>query len=161
MKLIHALVLSSMFSVSLALSMSDFVPGFLTGKSNKESAVIDTQLPVRPLVEVKRNASGSDTWYCNRMQNTVSNIFCEKNRSSQVVKQITYDGSKIADQSRMVDNSTTANYAQPSANQSALQTQETKNLIQKYQDNFTVPVPTGKDVKMNINQQQIEFNIKY
>jgi spore maturation protein CgeB len=145
-------------SNSMGLGLADFVPSFLVPSQHKES---DTaHLPVKPLIAVKRNASSSGSWYCNRLHNSVSNVFCNESNSSTVVKKVTFDGT-TGDKTTVVDNSVAGNYAQSSANQSALQDQQTKNAIARNQPDFSVPIQTSKDVNMNVNQQQIEINIKY
>ncbi len=153
-----------------ALGLADFVPGFLVPANVSESSGADDSLPVQPLVDVKRNSSETDSWYCaHNKQKSVGNVFCNKNNSSDVVgKALTYESSPQGDTNQVVDNSVVKAGGIPkpigpstTSNQFTLQDQQLKNAFDKTQNNFSVPIQPSNDVKMNINQQQIQFNIQY
>lgn len=151
---------------ALALSLSDFIPDYLVpDKESEESRTSMVAAPVKPLVETKRNSSATKTWYCKRNQNNVGNVFCNKNDDNQIVRSLTYnEGDASGDQTNMVDNAVAnKNYRgqDTSANQQTLQNKEVKNSLQKSQGGLFVPIQPSKDVNMNVNQQQIQFNIKY
>ena len=142
---------------SIALSTSDFVPGFLM-PGNKESS--DSTLPVvKPLATAKRNTARSDTWYCNRMKNGPSSVFCNKNTDNlRSDKSIKYDNDKNSDKTRVVDISTTA---KTSSNQSALQDQHTHDALQQQQNIIAVPIKPSKNMDINVGQQQVQIKYKY
>ena len=153
-----------------ALGLADFVPGFLVPANVNESSGADESLPVKPLVDAKRNSSETDSWYCaHNKQQSVGNVFCNKNSSSGVAGRVlTYESSPQGDTNQMVDNSVVKAGGVPksigpntSSNQFTLQDQQLKNAFDKTQNNFSVPIQPSNDVKMNINQQQIQFNIQY
>ncbi len=140
--------------------MSDFMPSFLH-PGNKESK--NHNEPVKPLVDIKRNSSSTQkSWYCNRIKDDVTNVFCNKTSSSEVVssKNVVYESSPD-DRSVMIDNSAQNDFAKPTVNSDAFQSPQAKSVIQNSQPNFSVPIQPSKNVNMNINQQQIQINIKY
>lgn len=157
--MIKLLVLSLFGCSACALGLADFVPGFITSGPT-ESA--DPNLPIKPLVNVKRNSGASGTWYCNRTQNGGSGggntVFCKDNASDTVARAITYDNT-TGDKSQMVDITNQA--AQTTANQTALIDQATKNEIDKSKNNFSLPIQPSKNVNVNVGQSQVDFNIKY
>lgn len=146
-----------------ALEVNDFVPGFLM--PTPESA--ELELPVKPLVDTKRNGSATTSWYCNRNPNSTDqneNVFCNKNGNGSTVKNLRYESASISgDKTAVIDNTVTGVKigGTTSANQNTLQTPDLKNSIQKSQGGFMVPIAPNNDMNMNINQQQIQFNIKY
>lgn len=153
-----------------ALGLADFVPGFLVPANVSESSGADDTLPVKPLVDAKRNSSETDSWYCaHNKQQSVGNVFCNKNNSSAVAGRVlTYESSPQGDTNQVVDSSVVRageglKPVGPSttSNQFTLQDQQLKNAFDKTQNNFSVPIQPSNDVKMNINQQQIQFNIQY
>lgn len=149
-----AILFIALVGRAYTLALSDFVPNFLV--PDKESS---NNQPVKPLIDLKRNASGP-SWYCNRMKNAANNIFCNKNDSSGAVAKIINDnGSR--DQTAVVDNSASGNYAQSNSNLAALQDQKTMDYNLRQPSNFSVPIQPTKDVNVNVGQQQIEINIKY
>ena len=176
----RTLILGVIYAYSMsavAIEMSDFVPSFLTSNSpNVESSVT---APVRPLVNVNRNNHADTTWYCTRMQNGVSNVFCNKGNATEsgvkfanVSDDSTESGVKFAnvssDRTAVVDNSvnTGNDLLQDMAKRNAsLQDQKVMNYLVKQQnqiqDAASLPIQTGKNVKMNINAQQVQFNIQY
>lgn len=144
------------------LSLSDFVPSFLYD-SKSESA---SEVRVRPFVDIKRNASSSSTWYCTRMQNNVSNVFCDKEESAAVAQRIVY-GNKN-DSTKVVDNAVSTNDSlNQSMNQrtSTFQDPKVTNLLLRDQDQIQnsalIPLQPAKDLHMGVNAQQVEFNIQY
>lgn len=147
----------------IAIDMSDFVPNFLT--SNPPNVESSVTAPVRPIVNVNRNTHTNKTWYCTRMQNGVSNVFCNKGNSTESGVQFA-NGS--GDHTTVVDNSVNAgnDLLQDMAKRNAsLQDQKVMNYLVKQQnqiqDAASLPIQTGKNVKMNINAQQVQFNIQY
>ena len=148
-----------------ALGLADFVPGFLVPSNVNEAGLADDTLPVKPLVDVKRNSSQTNSWYCARSQagGARSNVFCNKDSSSAVAQALTYESNPTADRNKVVDNSVTGSKLNlnTSSNQSTLQDQQLKNAINKNQNNFLVPIQPSNDVKMKINAQQVQFNIQY
>ncbi len=158
MKILYVLLVCIIQS-TFALGVADFVPSFIMPSQE------DPNLPVKPLVEVKRNASSGDTWYCNQMQNKGTNVFCEKKVDKAIAKVMTYKGSIVADNSKMVENSATGDYAKSTVNQNSLQDQQTRDAISKSNNNFLVPIKPSNDVNFNVNpvnpNQQVEINIKY
>lgn len=148
------------FANCFALQMSDYVPNFLLPSDGTTESV---QIPVRALVDTKRNSSSSKSWYCVRNQDNVGNVFCNKTNTSDVVKSLTYESSTVGDKTKVIDNTVTGNKIgqNTSSNQATLQDQEVKNSLQKSQGGFMVPIAPSKDVNMNVNQQQIQFNINY
>ena len=145
-----------------ALSLSDFVPSFLEGANkNDESNAV-----VKPFVEVKRNASSSKTWYCTRMQNNVSNVFCAR-ESAAVAKSIGY-GNKKGDNTKVVDDAASSNGAiNQNMNQrlSTFQDPKVSNILTKDQDQIQnsalIPLQPSENVHMGVNAEQVQFNIKY
>lgn len=144
-----------------ALSLSDFVPSFLDS-SNKN---LESSSEVKPFVDVKRNASSSSPWYCTRMQNNVSNVFCDK-ESLSVAKAVVY-GNK-SDNTKMVDNAvTTSETLNQNMNQrvSTFQDPKVTNLLLRDQDQIQnsalIPIQPSENVHMDVNAQQVQFNIKY
>jgi hypothetical protein len=141
-----------------ALGLADFVPGFIEPKATESS---DPNLPIKPLVNSKRNSSSGSggSWYCNRTQGDVSNnVFCN-NEVDTNGRVITYGNNANADKSKVVD--ITSNPAQTTANQSALLDQSTKNELDKSKNNFSLPIQPSKDVNMNVGQNQLDVTIKY
>lgn len=155
---ISNIVLVCIIKSTFALGLADYVPEFIMPSQE------DPDLPVKPLVEVKRNASDT-TSYCNRMQNKGDNVFCEKKVNTAIAKAMTYKGNAVADNSSIVENSVTGNYAKSTVNQNALQDQPTRDVIQKSGNNFLVPIKPSDSVNFNVNptnlNQQLEVNIKY
>ncbi|MBP9723078.1 MAG: hypothetical protein KBD64_08005 [Gammaproteobacteria bacterium] len=150
----------------MALGLSDFIPDYLVpAKESNESRALMGSAPVKPLVETKRNSSATKSWYCNRNQNNAGNVFCKKNDDNQIVHSLTYNESDASgDRTNIVDNAVAdKNYLgqDTSANQTTLQDKEVKDSLQKSQGGVFVPIQPSKDVNMNINQQQVQFNIKY
>lgn len=144
---------------SYALGVADFVPGFMTAAPTENA---DPNLPVKPLVNSKRNASAGSSWYCNRAQNDSNggnSVFCKGNASDTVARVITYESTDSADKSKVVDITNQA--AQTTANQNALLDQSTKNELDKSKNNFSLPIQPSKNVNMNVGQNQVDFNIKY
>ena len=47
------------------------------------------------------------------------------------------------------------------SNQNTMQDQDFKNAMGKYQGGMSLSLAPSDNVKMNINQQQLQFNIKY
>lgn len=147
--------------------MSDFVPDNLVGNNNADSGA-DTTVPVKPLVNNTRNTTqnNDNSWYCHSSSDASisNNVFCNKGTNT-TDKSVVFESSgtnKVED--KMVDNSVGANgnnISQPSANQQTLQDQQVRNAINKTQNGFSVPLQPSDDVKLNINQQQIQFNIQY
>ena len=127
----------------------------------------DLTANVKPLVEVKRNSSSSTSWYCNRNSTNSVNVFC--NSSNQSNDMLLYkDANKASVNDKTNYQTEIGNVNQPpianqstGSNQNTLQDQETKNAMQKYQGGMSVPLVPSNEVKMNINQQQLQFNIKY
>lgn len=166
MRVICFVLFFAVFSgAGIALSLTDFVPGFLLPEDHAESDAAN--LPIKPLVDPKRNASsGEKTWYCTRMQNGVSNVFCNKN--TDVTKVITYGNNVKQDKPNVIDNAAASNNdinQNMAARTTSFQDQKVTNLLQKQQDqiqnNASIPLQPAKDVKMNINAQQVQFNIQY
>lgn len=153
----HSIVVLGFLSiVAFAANFSEFVPGFLMPK-HKESVVFNESAEIRPIVNIKRNSSDSKTWYCNRISGGGSgDVFCSR-RESAVNSNVDMGSS---DHTKVVD-TVTRDDSLSNANQSSMQTQQTKNMVTQYQDMPAIPINTGKDVDMKINQQQIQFNIKY
>jgi hypothetical protein len=154
------MVLSS--SILYALSLSDFVPSFLDGanKNNESNAA------VKPFIDIKRNASSSKTWYCTRMQNNVSNVFCDR-ESVAVAKVISYGNTK-SDNTKIVDNAASSNgMINQNMNErlSTFQDPKVTNLLVKDQDQIQnsalIPLQPSKNVHVDINAEQVQFNIKY
>ncbi|MDQ5921075.1 MAG: hypothetical protein QG673_1131 [Pseudomonadota bacterium] len=163
--------------VANSLQLSDFIPGYLSPtKESYESG----NVKVKPLVESKRNSSTTKSWYCNRNHDSANNVFCDRT-DNEVVHSLSYDESSISgDRTKIVDNAVTDysnssaygnnnfymnqnNYVNPntSSNQNTMLDKGVKNTLQKSQGGLYVPIQPGKDVNMNVNQQQIQFNIKY
>ena len=161
MRLLATLGLITCAYSILALGMDDFVPAFLmpSGDANTQTESI----PVKPLVDIPRNSSATKSWYCNRNPNSAGNVFCNKNTASTAIKSYTYESSATGDKTKVVDNSVTGTkFGQnTAANQETLQNQDLKNTLQKNQGGFMVPIAPSDNMNMNINQQQIQFNIKY
>ena len=165
MKILFLLIAALLYSQSVvALSLSEFVPSFL--QSSESTEYDNRDEVVKPFISVKRNASGSSSWYCTRMQNSVSNVFCEK-ESSSIARKIVYgnhsNGNTVA-----VDSSSTSNSAiTQNMNERTATFQDPKvtNMLLKEQDQIQnsalIPLQPSENVKMNINAQQIQFNIKY
>lgn len=141
-----------------ALGIADFVPGFMAGDPTESS---DPNLPIKPLVNTKRNSSSSQSWYCNRTHNDGerSNIFCKDNASDTTARVITYGNNDGGDKSKMVDITNRA--AQTTANQSSLLDQPTKNELDKSKNNFSLPIQPSQNVNVHVGQSQVDFNIKY
>lgn len=145
-----------------ALSLSDFVPSFLEGSNrNDESNTV-----VKPFVEIKRNASSTKTWYCTRMQNNVSNVFCDR-ESVAVAKSIVY-GNKKSDNTKIIDDAASSNGAiNQNMNQrlSTFQDPKVTNLLTKDQDQIQnsalIPLQPSENVHMGVNAEQVQVNIKY
>lgn len=154
-KIVRILLICLLSTNVVALGLADFVPGFMSSEPKESS---DPNLPVKPLVEGKRNSSAGSTWYCNRTQNGPSNVFCKNNASDTVSRVITY-GDGNGDKSKVVDISNQA--AQTISNQTSLQDQSTKSELDKSKNNFSLPIQPSKDVNMNVGQNQVDFNIKY
>ena len=151
---IYCLFLIFLTYKSMAVNMSDSVPGFLMPgiQESSESTVI-----AKTSVEAKRNTSGSNTVYCNREDS--DNIFCNKNNANlQRRGSINYNNDKNSDKTKMVDVSTSA---KTSSNQSALQDQHTRDALQQQQNNLSLPIKPSKDVDVNVGQQQVQIKIKY
>jgi hypothetical protein len=156
------LILNLLISFSHALGTSDFVPGFMTSGTNTETA--DSNLPIKPLLDTKRNNNSGEVWFCSNEQKKsnigVNNsVFCKSNASDAVARSATYNDSSNADKSKMVD--VTNKITQPTANQSSLLDQSTKNELDRYKNGFNLPIQTGENVKMTVGQNQIDFKIKY
>jgi len=165
MKIIFILISILLYSQSVvALSLSEFVPSFLQRSESKEYDARDAA--VKPFVSVKRNTSSGSSWYCTRMQNSVSNVFCE-HESANVAKKIVY-GNHNNDNTVVVDSSNTSNSAiTQNMNERTATFQDPKvtNMLLKDQDQIQnsalIPLQPSENVKMNVNAQQIQFNIKY
>lgn len=159
MKTFTIFILVTLYSsIGYALGLADFVPGFLSTHSSESS----DNLPVKPLVDTKRNASANKTWYCNRVQqNAAANVFCNKNNGSATVKFVDVNSGEDGDKTAIIDNSASGNYAQSSSNQGALQDQSTRNALAQRNGQFAVPIQPSKNVNLNVNQQQIQVQIKY
>ena len=141
------------------IGLEEFVPEFL--RPSSESYASNT-IPVKPLVEVKRNSSEDKSWYCNRNKINVNNVFCKNNNAFTVDSSGNTESKVLGDRTAVVDNSIQGSKIGQNtiANPTTLQDQEVKNTLQK-QNGFLVPIAPSSDVKMNVNQQQIQFNNKY
>jgi hypothetical protein len=154
-----AIVLVFCIAGSYALDVDDFVPAFLMPTKSESS----NDEPVKPLVDIKRNSSSTTSWYCNRNHGNSVNVFCNKNNSSQVVYSVTYESSPNAQANKIIDDSVAGTDVTQNtySNQKTLQNQDVRNTLEKTQGAFALPISPSDDVKMNINQQQVQFNIKY
>lgn len=160
---LYYVIFFALFSInnSYTLGLADFVPGFLVPSDISESSGADETLPVKPLVEAKRNSSQTNSWYCTRSQS--NNVFCNKNTNLAVAHVLTYESNPNADNNKVVDNSVSGTKLNlgTNSNQNTLQDQQLKDALEKNQNNFSVPIQPSNDVKMKINAQQVQFNIQY
>ncbi len=168
MKLVGWFIFLILIDKSLyALSLTDFVPSFAESSSSKTESLSQ----VKPFVDIKRNASSNSTWYCTRMQNTVSNVFCSA-ESGSVVPKVGESGRNnpliSSETGSVVDNAVVSNGAltqSMSQRTSTFQDPKVSNLLMKNQDQIQnsvmVPLQPSKNVHVDVNGEQVQFNIQY
>jgi hypothetical protein len=155
MKFILCCIYLFLFVKSIsAISLSDFVPSFIY--DHKESQSFE----IKPFVNIKRNSSSENIWYCNRSLKNITNVFCNKSIQHNGV----IDNSSNSDKSQVVDNSATNNNS--NNNQllnnvpTTLQDQNVRDAL-KNQNTIYLPLSPEDNLKMDINQQRVQFNYKY
>ncbi len=90
----------------------------------------------------------------------VADVICNKNPSAYQTKyesSTKINGYDISNHEQTVSVAT----AGTNSNQNTMQDQNFKNAMGKYQGGMSLPLAPSDNVKMNINQRQLQFNIKY
>lgn len=150
MKLL-AIILIFYIANSFAIEIKAAVPSFLVPTESIVSSASSNSL-----VDSKPSST-SKSWYCNTKDS--DNVFCGNNNPK--TSSIEYESSSNQqlngdNRGELVDASQNTD-----SNQKTLQDQELRNAMEKYQGGLSLPIAPTDDVKMNINQQQLQFNIKY
>lgn len=143
---------------AFSLSISDFVPAFLTGKKDESRSL------VKPFVEVKRNESATTTWYCTRMQNNVSNVFCDK-ESRNVTTKVVVETKYTKETNDNAISSSDAINKSMNERTALFQDSRVTNLLTKDQDQIQnsvmLPLQPSENVHMGVNAEQVQFKIQY
>ncbi|MCX8514767.1 MAG: hypothetical protein ORN24_04290 [Burkholderiales bacterium] len=148
---LYCICLVFLLKIIFALSLSDFVPSFIYGRNESFNG------EVKPIVNVKRNSSGENIWYCIRNLKNITNVFCNKSNQSNAV---TFNNSS-GDKSPVIDSSANNNNGQQLNNVPAtLQDQNVKDAL-KNQNLIFLPLTPEENLKMDINQQRVQFHYKY
>ena len=149
MRVLIALFLVNYLPSSYAVDLSDFLSGFLVPSTESGS-----------VVDIGSNMNG---WHCNRRNDNISDVFCGHHSRDNIPKNIDYSDTITSDKTSMLDRSSSSTKVDQYtfANQITFQDLNLRNSLQHLQSGLWLPITPDRDIKMNINQQQIQFNIKY
>lgn len=177
MRLLYCLIsVMVLYPLSVAaLSADDFVPGFLSSGSARESANVNPETAFSlPESSRARIANSGDAWYCQRGNGS----FCSNHNASQAIAQkfsssapVTAKANQGANDqyfnpnSNNYDQNAVANFNITNANQAALQGYSPKLNNYTTQDqikqNVAVPIQADKNTNISVGANQINFNMSY
>ena len=125
-------------------------------KNGVPSFLMPTESPDNKIVAgIVQNS----TQKCNT-DDSGSSVLCNKDSSAYSLKyesSTNSNGYNISNYGQTYD----ATARGPNSNQNTMQTQSLKNAMGQSRGGISLPIAPSGNVKMNINQQQLQFNIKY
>lgn len=154
-----------------AIGLADFVPNFLaTNQSNKSSSkyknneqgkLAATYYPSSPTNKSPQKIRKMSN-YCSDSNGAVSgSVFCKKHFHESNVRL-----TDIAKEPTAVDPSDPSRITNLSPNQTAMQSQDLKNALNKYTNNFMLSVQPKKDIDIGMGVtdkglNELQFKMKY
>ena len=135
---------------SFAVDVKSIVPSFLMPQESLANGSSANQ------AVIKNNNSSSKRLYCNGKNS--DSVFCTNNEPKAYIVKLE---SSSKQQSNSTNSSAIDATQNTNSNQKTMQDQDVRNAMGKYQGGMSLPIAPTDDIKMNINQQQLEFNIKY
>ncbi len=96
---------------------------------------------------------------CN-VENGIDVVVCNKNSLAYAVKYESTTKSSGYDTSSHQQTTTQTAWG-TNSNQNTMQDKELKNAMENYKGGMSLPIIQSDTVKMNINQQRLQFNVRY